>query len=187
MDPRRRDPAGRFASCGKVLLVGESNPYGDAPAMALWDKPAGAAGDRLRRVLGLKTETYRALHRANLCRGEWSIHRARAVAGVLVAPEMSRPWDVIVMLGRLVANAFHFRGKFFTARLPGDAPGLQGRPDPTLISIPHPSGRCREWHAPGAVSAARTLLERYAPGVPWGEDVEGDSADDWDVRDPRDS
>ena len=170
VDPRpvSRDPAYRYAHCRRVLLVGEMNPYGTAPTFALWDEPADASGARLRQILGLRSDTYRALHRANLCAGRWELPVARGRASRLVACDPSRPWEVVVMLGRKVASAFRYRGAFFSAQYPSAAPGLQGRPEPTLVSLPHPSGLCRLWNEPSAAQAARSLLRKVAPDVHWG-------------------
>ena len=56
----------------RVLLVGEVNPYGADPRMALYHLPRGASGDRLREILGLDDATYiRRLSRVNLCTGRW--------------------------------------------------------------------------------------------------------------------
>lgn len=181
VDPRgevaSHDPTFRHAHCRRVLLVGEMNPYGGSPAFALWDEPADASGARLRAILGLRSDTYRALHRANLCAGRWELPVARGRASRFMLCEPSRPWEVVVMLGRKVASAFRYRGAFFSAQFPRSAPGLQGRPEPTLVSLPHPSGLCRLWHEPSAVQTARSLLRKVAHCVPWGEA----DPDDYDV------
>jgi len=169
----RRDPAGKYEQLGRVLLVGELNPYGSNPLFALWDEPADASGNRLREILGLRSDTYRALHRVNLCAGRWSMRAAREKAGLLTSADPSRPWDVVVMLGRKVASAFGYRGDFFGVVRPREVPGLQGKPEPTLVSLPHPSGLCRVWNDPAAVGRARDLVRAVAPWVPWGEVWDG--------------
>lgn len=45
----------------------------------------------------------------------------------------------------------------------------------TFVLLPHPSGLCREWNDPSAVTRARRVLEFVAPDVPWG-DAEGDES-----------
>lgn len=178
----RHDPRDRYPAAGRVLLVGEMNPYGSRPGFALWDEPEGATGDRLRGILGLSTGTYRALWRANLCTGRWSMKKARERANELrlAFRNGGRPWALVVLLGRKVADAFEYGGEFFTH----DAVFGYGS-----LSLPHPSGLNRLWNAAGAPARARALLRGVAPGVPWGEalTVEQESAGDWDVREPRDS
>lgn len=136
---------------------GEDNPYGLDPRMALFDLPERASGHRLRKiVLGLKRSTYlgSSVARHNLCMGRWSAPQARQGAQDLLARYPGVPF---VLLGRKVAGAF-------------------GRPDlgpfamdGLLVSIPHPSGLCREWGQPGAVERARSLLREACPTIPWGE------------------
>lgn len=156
---------------GGVLLVGEANPYGGRPEYALWDEPDEASGNRLRLILGLQRETYRALHRTNLCPVVWSLKHARAKAAMLVQEEPSRPWDLIVMLGRKVATAFAgtYCGKVPIAPFAERSfQEMSGR-SLTIVALPHPSGRCLEWNRAGATDRARALLAVHAPGVPWGE------------------
>lgn len=174
--------ATRMASVGssgsRVLLVGERNPYSDDPSMALWVQPRNAAGARLQRVLGLGVLAYLGCWRTNLCTMRWDNLIARANAGDLVGTTGTGgrpppPWDVVVCLGRRVAGAF------------GVAVGLGSHGVPTwdyaeagrfkIAAIPHPSGLCREWNAPGAVEKARRLMVTLAPDVPWGEATRDDS------------
>src|SRR5271154_3443225 len=89
---------------GRVLFVGENNPYGAAPEFALYCYPPGCAGYRLRRIFGLPQHQYLALHRTNLCVGDWSKARAQQRAAELLSPGVS--WDVIVLLGRKVTEVF---------------------------------------------------------------------------------
>lgn len=144
-----------------VVFVGELNPYSLDPRFALYDEPAGASGDRLRRlVLGLPRRVYLGpeVARVDLCSPRWSMVQARARAhGIwLAAPAPA----VIVMLGRKVATAFAR-----VREMPVVAPfERQGR----LVALPHPSGLCRVWHEPGAFERARALLAEAAPGIPWG-------------------
>lgn len=152
-----------------VLLVGELNPYtADHQRFALWDEPAGAAGDRLRRILGLRVETYRAQCRTNLCVNRWSAAEARRRAALMIVDRYSAPYDVVVMLGRKVAVAFGAGALPAFGARPTFAGGSFG--EFTLVALPHPSGRCRAWNEPGAVERARALLREVAPRVPWGEE-----------------
>ena len=130
----------------RPLLVGESNPYSLDPRHALLPWPTGAAGDRLRSILGLTERQYlRAFDRANLVLGErWSLPAAREGAAHLMR---QRPTTApIVLLGRRVAAAFGASDyRSFTTC---------GR----LYLLPHPSGRCLAWNEPGAAQRARDLL-----------------------------
>ena len=62
---------------GRVLLLGEYNPYGPSPEFALYCYPPGCSGYRLRRILGLPQHQYLDLHRKNLCDGAWSMKSAQ--------------------------------------------------------------------------------------------------------------
>ena len=143
------------------LLVGELNPYGADPHYALFCEPEHSAGGRMcRLVCALRRPTYLALHRVNLCDGRWSMKSARAKAEKLTLT--GAPWNVVVMLGRKVADAFGYRDGFFSVRRDEVF---------TLVSLPHPSGLCREWNRPHAFQTARSLLQEACPDVPWGEAV----------------
>lgn len=155
-----------------VLLVGESNPYGGPDSNALVPWPAGCAGHRLQsRILGLPEETYLAMHRRNLCRGEWSIVDARDAAwACLSATTGPHPWSTIIMLGRKVTAAFaRYQMGFSTsadvAMEPFTCRPAQGM---TLVSLPHPSGRNAASWGDAAIHRARKLLAMVAPEVPWG-------------------
>ncbi len=129
----------------KILLVGELNPYGEDPAMALFPLPKLASGARLCRVLGLTSGEYlRRFDRMNLCTGYWSAHRAKMVAGDIRKHE--RCWARVVLLGAKVASAFGLKPWVpFTA---------VGR----YVMLPHPSGRSRGWNEAGAAKRARELV-----------------------------
>jgi len=128
----------------KPLLVGELNPYGADPELALYPLPEHASGGRLARILGLSRGQYlRAFGRANLCSGRWSLGDARGAAELLtIMNDRDRP---IVLLGSKVCQAFAQPYHPFTSA---------GR----LHVLPHPSGRCRAWNEPGAVARARALV-----------------------------
>lgn len=156
-----------------VVLVGQINPYGPAPANALLDYPEGSSGARLRDILGLRSETYRALPRYNLCDYAWRMGAARARAKEIDA---AHPGDVLVLLGRDVQGAFKVRAEPFTStRLVSFARTSSGpwvQRDAPVVALPHPSGLCREWNEPGAVRRARAVLKLLCPDLPLGE--EGD-------------
>ena len=42
--------------------------------------------------------------------------------------------------------------------------------DVTLVSFPHPSGRCREWNSATAYEQAIATLRLVAPSFPWGSE-----------------
>ncbi len=148
----------------RILLVGENNPYGSDPEFALYCYPPGCAGYRLRRILGLPQHQYLALHRKNLCDGDWSARDARARALELLSPTAS--WSVMVLLGRKVAGAFE------QVALGGDplvAFSIRAcSSGTTLISLPHPSGRNLVWNQPWARARARAILRELVPDLPWG-------------------
>lgn len=149
---------------GRVLLLGETNPYGPDPEFALYCEPPGCSGHRLRLILGLPEEAYLALHRKNLCDGAWSQKMAQARAHELLSPQA--PWQVIVLLGRKVAQTFVKTAlndepleAFSTRRC---CPGM------TLVSLPHPSGQNAGLWPPRARDRARQILCELVPEVPWG-------------------
>ncbi len=127
----------------RPLLVGEVNPYGSDPGMALYPLPEGASGDRLRRILGMtRAEYLRTFDRVNLCEGTWSTAAARRRAKELICG--GRPG--YVLLGRRVAEAFGWR------RWPAFSSNFH------FVFLPHPSGRCREWDRLGSEERARQLV-----------------------------
>lgn len=152
---------------GRVLLLGECNPYfaghGD-PSYALYCYPVGSAGNRLRRILGLPQHQYLALHRKNLCDGDWSKESAKERALELLSPDA--PWRVIVLLGRKVTETFEQVALDDVPLVPFSTktccPGM------TLVSLPHPSGRNAALWQPKARDRARQILRELAPEVAWG-------------------
>lgn len=140
-----------------VLLVGELNPFGADPRMALFYLPRTSSGNRLRRILGLSDVDYmRHCSRVNLCVGRWDLGKAREAARDLLFSE--RPARVVVLLGLKVRQAFVVERMF--------KPTV--RRDKLIVSVPHPSGRCRTWNEPGVVAKLRAMLRFLAPDVPWG-------------------
>jgi hypothetical protein len=150
----------------RVLLLGESNPYGPEPEFALYCHPPGCSGDRLRRILGLPQPQYLALHRKNLCDGYWSKEKAQKSALALLDP--TAPWRVIVLLGRKVTETFEKAAlddvPLVTFATRGCCPGM------TLVALPHPSGRNAGLWNPKACDRARQLLRELAPELPWGSE-----------------
>ena len=149
---------------GRVLLLGEQNPYGSDPEFALYCYPPNCAGYRLRRILGLPQHQYLALHRKNLCDGDWSKEEAKKRAWELLSPEA--PWRVIVLLGRKVTETFEKVALDDVPLVPFASrtccPGM------TLISLPHPSGRNAAAWNPKARERARQILCELVPELPWG-------------------
>jgi hypothetical protein len=69
-----------------------------------------------------------------------------------------------VMLGRRVARVMT-RAHALPEMLPFTR---HARGDVTLVSFPHPSGRCRDWNSAGSYDRAIATLRHAAPGFPWG-------------------
>lgn len=149
---------------GRVLLLGEQNPYGSDPEFALYCYPPNCAGYRLLRILGLPQHQYLSLHRKNLCDGDWSKEQAKARAFELLSPES--PWKVMVLLGRKVTEVFE---KVALEDVPLVAFSTRPCcPGMTLVSLPHPSGRNAALWNPKARDRARQILRDLAPELPWG-------------------
>lgn len=149
-----------------LVLVGELNPYGPRPSLALLDAPPGSAGERMRRVvLDIPSRDYRALPRYNLCDYSWSASATRARV-----PEIARahPGAVLVLLGRKVGDAFGCRFApddpwgvpSFTEHLLDPDRGL----DHAVALLPHPSGLNRLWNDPATLPRVREVLDLAAPG-----------------------
>jgi uracil-DNA glycosylase len=136
------------------LIVGELNPYGQDQRYALYHWPRHASGNRLREHLGLTDQQYVRLRKMNLCTGKWT--KEAAHAGAMLELHL-RKWDVIVMLGKKVREAFDQKIPFFTA--------TEVPTGTRLISLPHPSGLNRLWNEPDARSKARALVRQYAPEI----------------------
>ncbi len=139
----------------KILLVGEQNPYGDDPEMALYPLPEYASGARLKEILGVSTGVYLREHdRANLCDGPWSmpkaVERALQIHG-------EREGCGIVLCGAKVATAFRRAAAYTSAEFtPFSLAEHQGR---HYLALPHPSGRNLVWNELGAKRRARRLYE----------------------------
>lgn len=157
---------------GRVLIIGESNPYGSDPEFALYCLPPGCSGYRLHRILGLPQHQYLALHRKNLCDGDWSKKDAEKRALELLSPDA--PWRVIVLLGRKVTETFEKVALDGASLVPFSTKPCS--PGMTLISLPHPSGRNAASWNPQLHERARQILREHAPELPWG--VRDDDDDD---------
>lgn len=135
----------------KVLLVGESNPYGADPYFALYPAPTGSAGHRLcDRVLAMYRKAYLdTFDRANLVEGPWSIVRARKAAEGL-----QKTRDKFVLCGSKVSSAFGLEFSPFS---------IVCKEGKTFAIIPHPSGLCRLWRVEGAFADARHVIVSAFP------------------------
>lgn len=138
---------------GRVLFLGETSPYSDDPRLALFPRP-GSASSRLCAHLELARARYLGAWRANLCTGRFDMRAARARATALV-DDWFAPWDVVVMLGARVARACGYLDELGTA-------AVQRRPC-ALVSLPHPSGRCRLWNDPTTVAQLRAFVRFTVP------------------------
>ncbi len=142
------------------IFIGEANPYGAHPRYALGDEPATSAGGRLRRkILGVRSATYLACERLNLCPTVWNREQARVRAARLLD---TRSGEVLILLGRKVADAFGLSDvpAFGTRQLIGG---------PKCVVLPHPSGRnAAMWSAEG-IRRARTAIRAACPEFPLGE------------------
>ena len=137
----------------KPLLIGEQNPYGEDPHFALFPRPAGCSGARLKEILGFQWDKQYldTFERVNLCNGPWELLVAREHAKEIMAR-----WEgPVVLLGAKVCQAFEFPYEPFS--LQKSLPGL-GK---DIYILPHPSGRCRAWNDPKSVERARELLREF--------------------------
>lgn len=131
----------------RPVLVGELNPYGPDPGYALWPDPPGCAGWRLcHKVLGMGERQYlRTFDRVNLCTGRWCDASALAAA-----TEVLLRTRYVVALGAKVARAFQLSFDPFAVR--------EIAPYWTVVTLPHPSGRCRIWNDVGSYQRARDAV-----------------------------
>lgn len=143
----------------KALLVGEANPYGRDPLMALYPYPAQSAGGRLCKLLGMSTQAYlNTFDRVNLYAlppRKWS-DKLAAEHAERVLREHPRSFP-IVLLGRRVATAFGFKTIPFFREISR----LVDVTYCTFIIVPHPSGRCHIWNDEATVAELRRLLDHY--------------------------
>lgn len=143
----------------KPFLVGESNPYGADPEMALYPLPERASGGRLCfGILGITMAQYlRCFERRNLVVGGWYMKAARAGAvRVLAETDAS---SVLILLGARVSGAFDLEFKPFSERECYFEDPTEVQPTPRwVIQLPHPSGRSRLWNGAEAGKRARDLV-----------------------------
>ncbi len=161
-------PGFEMPASGRVMLVGESNPYGDDPDMALYPAPDGCSGHRLWRVFGVSRTRYLSFTRVNLCRGVFRMSQARGRAMILRS-DIYDPHSLIVLCGARVKSAFGLDASLSTWSSMADQNGV------TWLALPHPSGRSRVWGAGmwgpgGSVARVRETLRMVCPHVPWGEE-----------------
>lgn len=148
----------------RVTVIGELNPFGVNPRLALYHLPRTSSGNRLRIIMGLSDVEYSKLRKLNLCIGKWDSVRAKACAFACIigAKESSDTHDLLILLGSKVRDAFGVPNKEFWWEEQGG--------NTTLVTLPHPSGRNPVWNNPGAITKARKLLKQHAPLIPWGQD-----------------
>lgn len=164
------------ALLGSILLLGEDNPQSSRPEFQLYPRPSGCAGHRLQStVLELPEYHYLAIWRANLCSPTWNSLAARQRMWKLL--DVETPWTTIVALGRKVAKTFELalETKIVFDRDGVDSGPMKLEPFSTasfgakrVVSLPHPSGRCREWNDASAFTRAQSLMRLVAPTVRWG-------------------
>lgn len=143
------------------VLVGEANPRSGDERLALYPRPRTSAGGRLcHSIFRMAEREYlRAFDRVNLCPRAWCDEDARERAADVFALAKRRGQSV-VLLGARVSRAFGFDFEPFSVRY------VEGA---RVLTLPHPSGRCRAWNDPAAVRRARRLV-----GLMRGEGVNGD-------------
>jgi hypothetical protein len=134
----------------RIVLVGESNPYGGDPYYALYPAPDGCPGHRLcYKILGMQCRDYiREFERVNLVVGKWSMPVARAAA-----VELLKGGGRFVLFGSKVASAFGVPFAPFTIF------------DEVLLVLPHPSGHNRTWAQEGIIARCREVFAAFVPEV----------------------
>jgi len=130
---------GRFA---RDVLAPEVDPEGEAVTLG------GVSYPRCY---------FSRLARANiLALGDWDADLAAASAHALAVRAGGRP---MILLGRRVADAFARWSDWH----PWDSDGwgtVGVVCEAPVVSVPHPSGRSREWNDPRAVTRARDAVRR---------------------------
>lgn len=131
----------------KILLVGETNPYGADPYYSLYPEPDLCSGHRLCvKILGMSKKEYLdEFDRVNLCEGKWSIMEARKKAETLYGRSM-------VLLGSRVCSAFGVTFKPFS---------IEKIAEVNCLKFHHPSGLCRAWGDFGVVQTARDTIAAF--------------------------
>lgn len=145
-------------SVPRVLVVGEVNPYGSDPSMALYHLPREASGNRLRVILGMTDHDYSyTLDKKNLCIGRWD----NGVAQREAHRTLSYSHEVMVLLGSKVRGAFNGPPPFT----------ISGRRGKLLVGLPHPSGLCRVWNERDSRERARAVVKLAAHWLRLGVDT----------------
>jgi hypothetical protein len=127
-----------------ILLVGEQNPHNADPMLALWPDPPYGSGGRLAKILGLSTTELILHDRVNLCYDAWDVAEARVSAQSLL--ERRAAGTGFVLLGRKAEDVFGWVYPRYEVRYIHPY---------YMLSLPHPSGLCREWNDPHNVVKAR--------------------------------
>lgn len=147
----------------RVVLVGESNPYGADPRYALYCEPRNSAGGRLCfDILQMSRNEYvRTFGRVNLCPSSWKVREGRRNAR-----ELALSGAPLVLFGSRVCAAFGidfnpYLSGTLIARFPEGGVGSRVVTFRGVV-LPHPSGLCRLWgEPPGQVAnfaKARELI-----------------------------
>lgn len=161
-----RECAYEFPLGRRILFVGENNPQSVLEREALWPHDTHASGSRLMKILGLSWSQYVSCWRTNLCPGEETWDSKNAIhRGVKLIELESPPWSTVVFLGSKVqklALPRDVRPENFERRIHTGA----FRPI-NFVSLPHPSGLCREWNDPESEILARLLMKQCEPEIPW--------------------
>lgn len=156
LDEVRRQYA-EVISAGLGLVIGMAPGPRTSASLPMFPHPAGSAGGRLMAMSGMPVEAYLGrLRRANLCRGAFRVVEARERVQELYLTyrTVHAPHPRFVLCGRRVADVFSD-----VLRTPSD-PWYQRRSWAGIeyATIPHPSGRCREYSDPANVARARKVV-----------------------------
>lgn len=141
-------------------LIGES-PGPRTGRAVLPPAPANGAGARLIRYAGISPAIYeerflrKNLFAEHVPSDQWPATEARSRAKNLYAWLVARGVSRVVLLGRNVAVAFGLDAAWQRIE----------EPQIVLASIPHPSGRCRDYNDERARDAAGEIV-RWAAGLP---------------------
>jgi len=156
--------SGDFGS--RVLVVGECVPEGHDREEALAAGRPGSIGNRLMNILGMSERNFASrLERVNLCSGGWNREEARDSAEWLVGEFSRLPY--FLLLGRRVREAFGGESSYVRVGRSCYL-GYRVSEDLTIVGIPHPSGRCREWNDARTVVEVRRFLSAVVRDFPWG-------------------
>lgn len=161
-----REPiAGNGDPGNRILFLGEDNPQSTLREHQLFDHPPYCAGHRLRSaILRVPRSVYLSCWRGNLCSPAWSEMQAAETASQVF--DGYATWRVVVMLGRKVARVMAK-----THLVPAMRPfSRRACGSITFVSLPHPSGQCRDWNEARAYTRALAAMRSAAPSVAWGSE-----------------